>query len=298
VLTILALAGLSAYIMARWIVLPVPMDPWDSTAARVLALAVLAALTALAVWARFVEPRMLRTTRLDLATGRLGAPLRAVFLSDIHAEGEHAVHRELAARVRRIRDDGGLDAILLGGDYLNDTRLGSVAAIERFLRGLGGLAPVYAVLGNADLRRPLVRDVLVSAGVRVLENEVVDLGPGAAVWGIGWLDRDGIAKAAAELDRRRFNVCLTHAPGIVPEAAAAGFDLYLCGHTHGGQVRLPLVGALVTLAVYGKRWEAGRYAEGGMTAYVTRGVGLEGGPVTRARLLCPPEIVLVEVASA
>ena len=82
---------------------------------------------------------------------------------------------------------------------------------------------------------------------------------------------------------------------MIPEGALAGFDLYLAGHTHGGQVRLPGYGALITLGVHGKRFESGRYRlPEGMTAYVTRGGGPEGGLTTRVRFMCPPEVVLVE----
>ena len=84
---------------------------------------------------------------------------------------------------------------------------------------------------------------------------------------------------------------------MIPQAARAGFVLYLTGHTHGGQVRLPVYGALVTLAVHGKRFECGRYElPEGMTAYVSRGLGLEGGHATRVRFMCSPEVVLLEFA--
>ncbi len=69
----------------------------------------------------------------------------------------------------------------------------------------------------------------------------------------------------------------------------------LSGHTLGGQVRLPAVGALVTSSLYGKAFEMDRYSQGGLTLYVTRGLGMEGSAAPRARLLCPPEVVLWEL---
>jgi predicted MPP superfamily phosphohydrolase len=69
-------------------------------------------------------------------------------------------------------------------------------------------------------------------------------------------------------------------------------DLYLCGHTHGGQIRLPLFGALITSSDFWKRYEMGRYEEGHTTLYVSRGLGMEGMGAPRARFLAPPEIVL------
>ncbi len=68
-------------------------------------------------------------------------------------------------------------------------------------------------------------------------------------------------------------------------------DLYPCGHTHGGQIRLPFYGALATSSRWGKRYEHGRYREGRTTLYVSRGLGVEGLGAPRARFLAPPEII-------
>ncbi|MEJ2705392.1 MAG: hypothetical protein P8Z79_23375, partial [Sedimentisphaerales bacterium] len=72
-------------------------------------------------------------------------------------------------------------------------------------------------------------------------------------------------------------------------------DLYLAGHTHGGQVALPFYGALVTLSEYGKEYESGKYQVGTTTLYVNRGIGMEGGPVPRVRFWARPEITVFEV---
>jgi predicted MPP superfamily phosphohydrolase len=102
--------------------------------------------------------------------------------------------------------------------------------------------------------------------------------------------------AMAPVDTTR--VFLYHSPELMPEAPANDIDLYLCGHTHGGQVRLPGFGALFTSAATGKRYEMGRYDEGGTTLYVSRGIGLEGYSMPRLRLFCPPEITLVTIESS
>jgi len=74
--------------------------------------------------------------------------------------------------------------------------------------------------------------------------------------------------------------------------------LQLSGHTHGGQVRLPVYGALYAASLYGKRFESGRRQVGDLTLYVTRGIGLEGKSAPRVRFLCPPEIILWEINGA
>jgi predicted MPP superfamily phosphohydrolase len=91
---------------------------------------------------------------------------------------------------------------------------------------------------------------------------------------------------------------LYHTPDLAPEAAEAGVDLQLSGHTHAGQVRLPGYGALYAGSLYGKRFEAGRIRVGEMTLYVTRGIGLEGKGAPRVRFLAPPEIILWELTGA
>ena len=79
----------------------------------------------------------------------------------------------------------------------------------------------------------------------------------------------------------------------MPQAAAEGVDLYLAGHTHGGQWRVPGFGALLTSSQYWKRYEAGAYREGDTQLYVSRGIGLEGFGTPRARFFCPPEVVSI-----
>jgi hypothetical protein len=91
-------------------------------------------------------------------------------------------------------------------------------------------------------------------------------------------------------------VLLYHSPELMPAATQRGIDLYLCGHTHGGQLRLPVVGPLFTASQLGRRYVMGHYHEGRTHLYVTRGIGFEGWP-RRVRLLCPPEVTLVEVGS-
>jgi len=87
-------------------------------------------------------------------------------------------------------------------------------------------------------------------------------------------------------------ILLYHTPDLMPAIASLNLDLYLCGHTHGGQLRLPIYGAIATSSRWGKRYEMGLYREGVTTLYVNRGLGLEGLGAPRARFLAPPEIVL------
>jgi predicted MPP superfamily phosphohydrolase len=94
-----------------------------------------------------------------------------------------------------------------------------------------------------------------------------------------------------------YSVLLYHTPDLAGPASRAGVDLYLTGHTHGGQMRLPLFGALFTNLRSWKRYEQGLYKIGGTTLYVNRGLGMEGRGAPRARFLCRPEIVAIDLKS-
>jgi hypothetical protein len=91
------------------------------------------------------------------------------------------------------------------------------------------------------------------------------------------------------------NILLYHSPDLASVAARSGIDIQFSGHTHGGQVRIPIIGAIFTSSLYGKQFESGRYDVEGMTLYVTRGIGLEGRGAPRVRFLCPPECTLWDI---
>jgi predicted MPP superfamily phosphohydrolase len=141
--------------------------------------------------------------------------------------------------------------------------------------------------------------------VRWLRDEAVEIdvrGQKLTLIGVTCLHDpvDDAARMAALVEQVSddcFQVLLIHAPDIAPEAAQVGVDLYLCGHTHGGQWRIPGYGAVITSSAHGKRFEMGRYPVDNMTLYVSRGIGLEGCAAPRSRLFCPPEIILWAISS-
>ena len=108
-------------------------------------------------------------------------------------------------------------------------------------------------------------------------------------------DGQTLARVAADSPDTAPRVLLYHAPELMPQAAEQGIDLYLCGHTHGGQVRLPVIGALLTSSQLGKQYEMGHYQRRQTHLYVSRGVGLEGLSAPRVRFLAPPEITVITI---
>jgi predicted MPP superfamily phosphohydrolase len=273
------------------------------------------------VYSTYVEAQRLVVTRHTLHfPGRTpDAPalrLRLAHVSDIHIE---RVSRRDQATVDRLRE-AAPDLILLTGDYLSndyteDSR--ALTDLRRLLARIVALGPahgVWAVLGNNDPPGP-TRRVLDAAGVRTLDNRAVTLrlqGRRVQLLGarvgqeVAWEeDAPKLAAAAAQADaqipapRPDLRILLYHTPDLAPQAAAQGVDLYLCGHTHGGQIRLPGVGALRSGSRFGNRYALGLNSlpHGGYI-YTTSGTGFEGLGLPRLRVLDPPEVAVFDLTVA
>jgi predicted MPP superfamily phosphohydrolase len=260
------------------------------------------ALSAVATYACWVEPLQLGLTSLTLRSPRLngGPPLRLLQISDLHVE--YITAREQA--LLRLVEQCAPDLIVLTGDYLNISYTHDAAAQSQVRELLGTLqAPlgVYAILGSPSVDPPhVVSRLFAGLDIRWLRDERCTLawhGHTLCIAGVECsydLEAD-VGKLQRVLDGGAddaFTLLLYHTPDVMPAAVRAGVDLYLAGHTHGGQLRLPWFGAILTASRYGKRYEMGEYHEGRTMLYVSRGIGLEGKGAPRARFLCPPELVL------
>jgi predicted MPP superfamily phosphohydrolase len=223
-------------------------------------------------------------------------------------------------KLRRLAGQPPPDLIVWGGDYL----LGN-QAVEPALRLLSEAreifpdAPTYAILGNAEHKLTLAprRAMLCEMrkmGYRLLINEWESFTlRGETINLIGVDDPYyGHADLVEALNGapvgERFTLLLSHSPQIAVQAARYGVDLMLSGHTHGGQVRLPFIGALRTQNPLSRRVDQGYFDRarmrralgvdpgGDMATYISRGVGSANVPKFRSltpRFLCPPEIALL-----
>jgi predicted MPP superfamily phosphohydrolase len=100
----------------------------------------------------------------------------------------------------------------------------------------------------------------------------------------------------AQVPKEAFSIFLYHYPDEI-HSVSGKVDLYCAGHTHGGQVALPVYGALLTLSRFGKQFESGLFEVGGTTLYVNRGIGMEGMRAPRVRFFARPEITVYEISS-
>ncbi len=267
------------------------------------------AIFAVACYATWIEPFRLGVTRAELRSPKLNGhePLRLLHVTDLHVERITPRDRELL----RLAEELSPDAIVLTGDYLNlssvhDARAHTEARelLARLCESTRG--PVYAVTGSPPVDRaeivPSIFDGLPITWLLDRTEEMRINGHTLHVAGLRCtrerrLDGPRLRRLLETIPRQAFTLLLYHSPDLMPEAVELGVDLYLCGHTHGGQIRLPLFGAVITSSEFWKRYEMGRYEESSTTLYVSCGLGMEGMGAPRARFLAPPEIVLWTVSS-
>lgn len=244
-------------------------------------------------------------TREQQTLPGLRSGLRVAFLTDLHY-GPFLRARSVRAWVRAANAQRP-DLVLLGGDYLDVEPGDTVQPLLTELRELRAPLGVYGVWGNHDYgsfgqgRRGLdwtayreaLRRALAGVGITVLRNEGRAVREDLFLAGVDDLTRgtpdlhQALRGATAHAGA---TLVLSHNPDLLPEVPA-GVGLVLCGHTHGGQVRLPGLGAPVVPSRYGQRYAMGWVRGAHDTpAYVSRGLGVTGVPV---RLLCEPELTLL-----
>jgi predicted MPP superfamily phosphohydrolase len=261
------------------------------------ALASLGAAAALALlWARFVEPRLLAVTRVRVETARRDArarPIRVVHVTDLQCDPTPRLEERLPGVVAGLRPD----AIVFTGDAVNSA--GGAPVFRRCLSRLAEIAPTFAVTGNWEVWNVPEVDPYGGTGATLLEGSAARVAlPGGDLWVAG-VGADGAARAEAALAAAPEGAPLLFLhhypdPDVVPEGSRARVDLMLSGHVHGGQVAVPLYGAILTLARHGKRYERGLYDVPPMRLFVGRGIGMEG-KAPRLRFASRPEVALIEI---
>ena len=266
--------------------------------------AALALCVGLAVWGFLIEPRRLVLHKVTLELPHWPAQQRGLtlaLLSDLHV-GAPFWDLERLAQLVDETNRAEPELVLLAGDYLiNGVKFGKWVDPESIARVLGELrAPlgVVAVLGNHDWWNDgeRVRRALTENGIVVLENQALGVRrAGGQFFIVGLADeltrRVELERAVAQVPTGEPFIVLTHEPDVFARMRVPA-ALTLAGHTHGGQVWLPLLGRLVVPSVYGQRYAAGHVVEEGRHLFVTTGVGTSIWPV---RLGVPPEIALLEL---
>lgn len=280
------------------------------------ALAVGGAGLACVAYGVLVERRWFRLQRYELPllpTGATG-PLTVLHLSDLHmTRGQERMRRFLASLPRP-------DLLVATGDLVGEPE--AVETVVAALRPLRGRLGSYVVLGSNDYfaprpvnyawyflrerprhrravqgRAPELVAQLEADGWTHLRNRKTSLRAAGTRLEVLGLDDAHIARhdmrAAPRTDPEAFGMVVTHSPDPAPELAALGYDLIVAGHTHGGQVRLPVVGAIVTNGHMPNRLAMGLSSIPPAVMHISPGLGTS--KYAPFRFLCRPEATVLEL---
>ena len=237
--------------------------------------------------------------RNDVTSRRLPARFDGftiLHISDTHVDISQRAMQRVAGLVSGLQ----YDVCVLTGDFRGAT----FGPFEAALKGMEQLVarlkpPLYGVLGNHDTIQMLPD--LEAMGIRMLQNECEVITRGdqsiylAGVDDAHYFRVDNIEKAAEPILDGAFGILLSHTPEIYRQAAHAGFDLLLSGHTHGGQICLPGSIPITLDSVLPRRMGAGAWNYGDMAGYTSVGAG---SSVVAVRYNCPPEITLHRLCRA
>lgn len=296
---VVAASWLSYRIARRFKLLPPDKKIWVERRGVIVPVgAVLAVYLLCFAYGVFIEAGWVQTTVTEIKVKEpvLGYErFRIVHLSDLHLERigrrEYRMMEQVVAAKPQL--------ILLTGDYIN-VREGA-AALSEVLGALRAEHGVFGIEGNWD-RKFLTADLFQRSkhtflvdDTRVLERN----GRRLRLAGQAMTPGRTIRELLPPADDGIPTIYLHHSPDAVDElrARAPGqrIDLFLCGHTHGGQVRLPGWGAVLTRTRHHKKYERGLFDVDGIPMYVNRGVGCSGGALPPVRFLCRPEVAVIDL---
>ena len=266
-------------------------------------LIVLAALVVIPAARGVWENHAVRSNTVEVASEKLPAAFDGftiVQISDLHNARFGKDQEKLVALLKAAQPD----LIAITGDLIDKRRPG-MQNVLRFVERAVAIAPVFYVTGNHEAKSkefPLLKEALGRLGVTLLLDRTVSIERGGAQIALAGLsdarfvtaDKAKFAAVSAEklsafLPKEGFTLLLAHRPELFAVYRAAGADLTLCGHAHGGQFRLPLVGGLIApnQGLFPK-YTAGLYREEGKCMVVSRGLGNSSIPI---RLNNRPEVV-------
>jgi predicted MPP superfamily phosphohydrolase len=266
--------------------------------------------TALA-YATCIEPYAIETVRFELLCPHLPKSFDGytiLQISDLHMRQFGRRERMVA----RLAEGLAPDVIALTGDLVHTPS--GISPFVRLANSLRHKDGAFAVYGNSEHKNGIIgsrfAEILEGAGVTPLLNKHTEINRGEDTIYICGVDdpvseMENLKAAFDGVPHAAFKLLLMHSPDPVSEAAHYGTDVVLSGHTHGGQVRFPFIGAPFTRSLLGREMSSGYYAgkklmpftgqrKGRTQLYVSRGVGSSG---LALRFLCPPEIAMITLRS-
>lgn len=249
----------------------------------------------------WIEPIMLVKREITIASPYYsGAPIKILLISDIHIGGPHITPKRLDSIIQKANQNGPYDVVLIPGDFINGHRPkrqktpAEITQIEQGLNALGQLnggKALLASLGNHDTwySKIAVARTLKESGITVLDNDSLMSGEICFV-GIADFDTDRPnVNAARHCSAESVKIIITHSPDALSYAPKDS-ALIVSGHTHGGQINLPLIGRRVTSTQAGPTFAYGLTSYENAPVFITAGIGTS---ILPARFRAPPEYVVI-----
>lgn len=246
-------------------------------------------------YGHFVEPYWVEVTRVKLQSTKLAnfsRPIRIVQISDLHCDPVERAENKLPQIIAQEKPD----VIVFTGDAINSKE--GLKIFRNCLKDVSKIAPTFAVQGNHDSRcwndLPLFKNMDV-VDLNGAAKKLNIAGQDIYVAGVAFDSEKLVDQALKTVPAGAFTLFLYHSPDLIHDLAKRPIDLVCAGHTHGGQVCLPLYGAIVTQSKFGKQFESGLYKVQNSWLYVNRGIGMEGGLDPRVRFLARPEVTVIDL---
>ncbi len=250
-------------------------------------------------YAAFIEPYWIEVRQVEVKSSKIrdgSKPIRVVHISDIHSEEYVGLEESLPLLIAEQKPD----LIVFSGDSLNSKS--GLGVFRSFLTKVSEIAPTFVVRGNWDVWYWNTEDLFGGLNVKELNGKAEKLEVrGIPVWIAGiYVGSEGkLIQSLNGIPKNDLSIFVTHYPDLIENSEIKEFepDLYCAGHTHGGQVAMPIYGALVTFSKLGKKYEGGTYQVGKTTLNVNRGIGMEGGITPRVRFWARPEVTVIDIVS-
>lgn len=255
------------------------------------------------LYARFVEPNMLKTTRTTIQADVKITPFKIVFFSDTHF-GRYYKQEKIEEIVTKINAEKA-DIVVFGGDFFDrynaDSAILDTEYLQEQMKKIEAKSAKLAVWGNHDYgggSKMIYEEFMAGADFVIIKNSYVELEElNVTVLG---LDDFLLGRPINEtdfLDKTKFNLMVSHAPDIVDRMDLSPVNLTISGHSHGGQVAIPFVSKYVR-PTGAQFYTSGTYdfdTPRKSKLFVTRGIGTTKLPL---RLMSVPEISVIEVVNA
>jgi predicted MPP superfamily phosphohydrolase len=258
----------------------------------------------------YIEPKSVEATYHQIKTDKLNDKIRVVHITDLHLDDDKS--REY---VPKMVNNCSPDIVVMTGDYLNSTEDNKipVSRLEKYINKIKSKYGIYASFGNWDIG--MENRLFKNTDVNTLRDSGLELKFGKDkinLYGLNYGNLHTYDPLLKNLDKSTFNLLLNHSPDLIEDIAQLNtIDLYLAGHTHGGQIRIPFfrllqdgkggfpyAGGIIPnyISKFGSKYQSGTYRVKDTILYVNRGVGMgDYGFGPKVRLFCRPEIATFDI---